>query len=136
MWDRRWSRDPSFAKASDSAKASSDRSAGKPAAVEASSAKPATVDDNDGDTLSLAQAIANAASITPKDPITALDKPVATVSKPAARTNQPAAQQPPAAPQSAAAAPQSAPMTPQTFSTEVPGTGQKQYTGHPINYDF
>jgi type IV pilus assembly protein PilQ len=25
---------------------------------------------------------------------------------------------------------------PQTFTSDVPGTGQKQYTGHPINFDF
>jgi type IV pilus assembly protein PilQ len=43
--------------------------------------------------------------------------------------------QPPAAPTPAPAQPPAAPQ-PQTFSSDVPGTGQKQYTGHPINFDF
>ncbi|HET7695100.1 MAG TPA: type IV pilus secretin PilQ [Vicinamibacterales bacterium] len=110
-------------------------------------------DDKDGDTLSLAQAIANAASITPADPITALDAAPAAaagiaaprVLPPAprptrtARAQTPAAAQPPVAVQAPAAAspaPQSAPQAPQTFQSDVPGTGQKQYTGHPINFDF
>jgi type IV pilus secretin PilQ/predicted competence protein len=132
-----------------------------PDASEPSAGKPAGTDADEGDTLSLAQAIANAASITPADPMTALDKPpaaasnvagprvlpptaaAASVGRPAATPNrsarapQSAVQQPPATPPAAPpVASQSAPQTPQTFSSEVPGTGQKQYTGHPINFDF
>ncbi len=129
-------------------------------------------DDKDGDTLSLAQAIANAASITPADPISALNTGTAPVAKvaqprvqptasaeasalgnatadrPTGRANGPVARTPQTQsaaiprPVSAAPAPQQpAPPAPpqaqpQTFSSDVPGTGQKQYTGHPINFDF
>jgi type IV pilus secretin PilQ/predicted competence protein len=119
-----------------------------PDATDASAGKPAGTDSDDGDTLSLAQAIANAASITPADPITALDTRSSGAAKIAAprvappptrtaRAPQSAVQPPPATPAAArSVASQSAPQTPQTFSSEVPGTGQKQYTGHPINFDF
>jgi type IV pilus assembly protein PilQ len=155
----------------------------------ASAIADAAADDKDGDTLSLAQAIANAASITPTaveatagkpssaeatvsksiaeisadkgamaaaDPITALNgTPAAgakvtqprvlppappltttTTSSTSAASGRTQRAQTPAT-QTAAAQPQ-APQAPQpqTFSTEVPGTGQKQYTGHPINFDF
>jgi type IV pilus assembly protein PilQ len=116
--------------------------------------------------ISMAEAIANAASIMPPDPMTALNKPAsaqATVDKPAiaeasvaARTTaakpagrpaarpqatQPPPTQPPAQPvppeppQSTVIQPPPRPV-PQGFSAEVPGTGQKVYTGHPINFDF
>lgn len=110
--------------------------------------------------ISMAQAIANAASITPPDPMTALNKPavaeasasaMATVARPAGRsaarpqaTQPPPTQPPPALP--VPPEPQQPPPstviqppprpTPQGFSAEVPGTGQKVYTGHPINFDF
>jgi type IV pilus assembly protein PilQ len=133
-----------------------------------SGAEPAADSGADEDTLSLAQAIANAASITPNateaaadtpaDPMTALQattpaKPAAekatAAAPPKSRTKAPA-KPAPTAPQVAppAPAPAQTPQTPpaqptpaappagQTFSSEVPGTGQKQYTGHPINFDF
>ena len=126
---------------------------------ETSAAAAGAADDKDGDTLSLAQAIANAASITPADPdasaggaadpFSALAKPAAgTRVAPPAAANRPArtqqsasaaapAQQTPAV-QQTPAAPPAAPQqsSSQTFSSDVPGTGQKQYTGHPINFDF
>ena len=115
----------------------------------------AAASQDDGDRLSLAQAIANAASITPTyaeapvgrptdpitpaDPMTALNGPrtaEAKVAKPVARSSQAPAAQQPTPPQPAQPPPTPPPAQPQTFSTEVPGTGQKQYTGHPINFDF
>ena len=108
-------------------------------------------DDSDGDTLSLAQAIANAASIAPPaeamtgktaDPFSALDASVAAkgagprVLPPSTSTRTARTQQPAAAPAVAAPATPAVAQTPQTFSSDVPGTGQKQYTGHPINFDF
>ena len=118
-------------------------------------AKASAQDDKD-DTLTLTEALANGAALAPADPITALDTnpptpaktsaprvlpPVsrpapavaarntaqATQSAPAAQSAQQQAPPPPAPAQSTA---------PQTFSTDVPGTGAKQYTGHPINFDF
>jgi type IV pilus secretin PilQ/predicted competence protein len=110
---------------------------------------------DDDDRITLAQAIANADSITPKDPMTALlmaPAPAAAVGRPApARVAPPAQQPPPVAPpaQQPPVAPpaQQPPPTPPaqepptrpalpTFSSDVPGTGQKVYTGHPINFDF
>jgi type IV pilus assembly protein PilQ len=108
-------------------------------------------DDKD-DTISLADALANGASLAPPDPMTALtgakgaqaEKAVSRsaaemprVEKPAkakAEKPQPPAQQPPPPP---TANPPAQPQQVQpTFSTDVPGSGQKQYTGHPINFDF
>jgi type IV pilus assembly protein PilQ len=102
--------------------------------------------------ISMAQAIANVASIMPPDPITALNIPAAApvaanVSSPrvapptSAAAGRPAARpqatQPPALP--VPPEPQQPPPprpAPQGFSADVPGTGQKVYTGHPINFDF
>ena len=99
-------------------------------------AKVTPAGEHDGeDKLSLAQAIANAAGIAAPDPMTALSAPAAkataqqSVNPPAA----PPAQNPPAAPP--AQNPPTAPQ-PQVYSSDVPGTGQKLYTGHPINFDF
>src|SRR4030095_15869360 len=50
---------------------------------------------------------------------------------PAAQTRQPPTPPPPT-PQP----PPSAPTGQPTFSSAVPGRGQKVYTGHPINFDF
>jgi type IV pilus assembly protein PilQ len=110
---------------------------------------------DDEDKITLAQAIANADAITPKDPMSALTASVRLASSPAAAEARvappvrqatqppvappaqppppaPPAQQPPPAPPS-----QQPPRAPtQTFSTDVPGSGQKVYTGHPINFDF
>jgi len=73
----------------------------------------------------------------------AADKPAARASAdasaPAKATAEKAADMPFAAQPSAQppAQPQQTPPPAQpTFSSEVPGTGQKQYTGHPINFDF
>jgi type IV pilus assembly protein PilQ len=113
-------------------------------------ASPEASGDKDDDTMSLAQAIANAVSITPADPITALNAPSPSPAPRAAvpparearlaapvRPQQtpptaPPAQPPPATPPPA----QQTPPPPQSFSADVPGTGQKQYTGTPINFDF
>jgi type IV pilus secretin PilQ/predicted competence protein len=145
---------------------------GKPnaAILVAPPAAPVADDDKD-DTISLAEALANGASLAPRDPITALKStpPVASKASPAAPrvappavretpaaagasasarpAGKPATQQPPATPpqppparQPPAQPPAPANPPPQqaqpTFSTEVPGSGQKQYTGHPINFDF
>jgi type IV pilus assembly protein PilQ len=102
-------------------------------------AAPESAGKDDEETITLAQAIANAESITPKDPITALmpTAPIAGKSQPQARVTPPAQQpqpQPPQPPASPGPAP--APRQPQPFNVEVPGSGQKQYTGHPINFDF
>jgi type IV pilus assembly protein PilQ len=126
-------------------------------------APPSAVDSDD--VMPMSQAIANAASITPPDPITALEtvaeaapavKPI--VSKPPARavrtsqSGQPprslvqaaaAAQQPEKAEKddkaekapSLAAAAQQMPAQP-TSSLAVPGSAGKQYTGNPISMDF
>jgi type IV pilus assembly protein PilQ len=109
--------------------------------------------------ISMAQAIANAASITPPDPMTALNMPATVASprvappiaaapsasatadkaagRPAARAQatQPPSQPVPPEPQQPQQPPPPRPI-PQGFSAEVPGTGQKVYTGHPINFDF
>jgi type IV pilus assembly protein PilQ len=107
---------------------------------------------DDDDRITLAQAIANAEAITPKDPITALSAPPApapVVSKPAPVVSKPAEpaaqaipppqapppQQPPQAPP-AQQPPPTPPAQPPTFSSDVPGTGQRQYIGKPINFDF
>ena len=108
-------------------------------------AAPARDED---DTISLAQAIANGESIAPKDPIAPTD-PIAAIARPAAPpVAPPAARAParvlPSAPAPRQQQPPPPPVTPQppqppvppTFSSEVPGSGQKQYTGHPINFDF
>src|SRR5258708_5971507 len=116
-------------------------------------ATPQSAGKDEDETITLAQAIANAESITPKDPITALAMPSRIVSQPAptalalARQSTqppsappaqppppaPPAVQPPPAPQPAS---QPAPRQPPPFNVEVPGSGQKQFTGHPINFDF
>src|SRR3954471_18199436 len=122
--------------------------ANKPATV-APPSRPAPGDEYEK--IPLAQALANGASLAPPDPIAALDtaapaKPPAVaaaaasqpgplVAPPASRTARSAqsAQQQPPPPQQPPATP---PAGQPTFSTEVPGSGQKQYTGHPINFDF
>jgi type IV pilus secretin PilQ/predicted competence protein len=107
--------------------------------------RKASPDELKADDMTLDQAVANAASITPQDPITALGaapeqskagksagQPPAT-EPPATPATQPPAQ-PPATPpaQPPAAAPQAQP----TLNAVVPGTSQKQYTGAPISMDF
>jgi type IV pilus assembly protein PilQ len=94
--------------------------------------------DDKEDTLSLAQAIANAAGLTP-DPMTAIaaeKRPAAAKQAPVlAPTSAPQAQPPLPAPP--AQPPAAAPAPPQQiYQADVPGTGQRQYTGHPINFDF
>ena len=102
----------------------------------------AAADDKE-DTLSLAQAIANAASLTP-DPMSALELGAKRTTQSQPSTPQdarplpaPPAVQPPSAGQAQPpAAPQAPPAQPQIYQADVPGTGQRQYTGHPINFDF
>jgi type IV pilus assembly protein PilQ len=116
-------------------------------------ARTSPAGEHDGeDKLSLDQAIANAAGIAAPDPITALSSAPAasprqaSPSAPAAQAQTPPvapqpqnpppappAQNPPVAPP--AQNPPTAPQ-PQIYSSDVPGTGQKLYTGHPINFDF
>jgi type IV pilus assembly protein PilQ len=111
-------------------------------------------DEDEKETITLAQAIANAEAMTPRDPITALVNPgaAAVVSKPApvsAPVSAPMSAPAPAPGRSVTAAPIQAPAQPQpptpppptppmgaqsTFA--VPGSGPKQYIGHPINFDF
>ena len=135
-----------------------------PADVSATTTPPG--DHDGEDKLSLAEAIANAAGIAAPDPMTALTQPLPSASagqtqpspSASARQAQPPppapagqAQNPPAAPppqnppqappaQNPAQAPpaQNPPTAPQPqiYSSDVPGTGQKLYTGHPINFDF
>ena len=68
----------------------------------------------------------------------AVEKPAAAEEKAAAAVAEaPAPAQPTAQPPAQPPTPQQPPPPSQpTFSSEVPGTGQKQYTGHPINFDF
>ena len=108
----------------------------------------ASAGKDDDDRITLAQAIANADAITPKDPMTALLASPAPRRAPGrrarpapARVAPPAQQQPPVAPpaqQPPPAPPAQEPTRPATptFSSDVPGSGQKVYTGHPINFDF
>jgi type IV pilus secretin PilQ/predicted competence protein len=113
-------------------------------------ASPDSAGKDDDDTITLAQAIANAESITPKDPITALaPPPVVGKAAPPARPldtrgavpshiegrHAQAPQAPAPQPPPSTAQPPTPPQPP-TFGADVPGTGQKQYVGHPINFDF
>ena len=109
-------------------------------------AAPESAGKDDEDKMTLAQAIANAESITPKDPITALvtraaGRPAAARVAPPAQDQaqpppaSPAPAQPPAQPPVQPPAPQTPPAA-QTFAADVPGSGPKQYVGHPINFDF
>ena len=108
--------------------------------------------DTEGDTVTLTQAMANIASITPPDPIAALDAPA----KPVARDADPSSQAVEKAPAAAAAKPPAArtqaKQAPSTGSGQapaptaaqaqptvnqlVPGTAEKKYTGAPISMDF
>lgn len=109
-------------------------------------------DDKDGlERYTIEEALANAASLvprdTPRDPITALVAPPETrqsqtptpTPAPAQSVSAPQTQakaQTPAAPP-AQAPPQNPPPSGQSsFQTQVPGSGQKQYVGAPVNFDF
>ena len=111
-------------------------------------------DKDDGDVLTMAQAIANAASITPPDPIAAVPpaSPAASAAQaapsPAAVAQGTTPRTPPASqaqrPSPAQPAPAQQPPTPPppvtpgqpTLTQEVPGTAPKQYTGPPVSFDF
>ncbi len=119
------------------------RKAGSAVLVAAPTVAPPEAEHQAEDTITLEQAMANAASFTPKDPISALTAPMRPVGRPAPAQRAAAARQsaqPPVAPPAEQPRPappaQAPPRTPPTFSSDVPGTGQKQYTGHPINFDF
>jgi type IV pilus assembly protein PilQ len=112
--------------------------------------------------ISMQQAMANAASLAPPDPITALnqDPPAPTKTAAATPNAAPAPVKPAAAPRQsrptarpATPAPQPAPTKPAappqpaesqpppptaqpTLNTQLPGTGEKKYTGNPISMDF
>ena len=129
----------------------------------ASVAPPGAATRDDDDTITLADAIKNGAAITPTDPIAALTTPApaalappapvpSAATPPKSRVAPPTSssktasratdgrqtQQPPAQPPSAPAQtpPTPTPQATPTFSQEVPNSGPKQYTGHPINFDF
>ena len=123
------------------------RKAGSAVLVAAPTVAPPETEHQADDTITLEQAIANAASFTPQDPISALAAPMRPVGRPAPGQRASAARQsaqPPVAPPAeqprpappAQSPPRTPPPAPPTFSSDVPGTGQKQYTGHPINFDF
>ncbi len=105
------------------------------------------------------QALANAASLVPRDPITALVAPPTQPSssasagqaRPSPSPAAPAHQAPAslsASARQAVAAPQNPPAQnppaqnpptsagQSTFTSEVPGSGQRQYVGAPVNFDF
>jgi type IV pilus assembly protein PilQ len=112
--------------------------------------------------ISMQQAMANAASLAPPDPITALnqDAPPATRFAPATPSAAPAPAKPAAAPRQSRQTARPAPPAPQpaqtkpaappqpaesqpppptarpTLNTQLPGTGEKKYTGNPISMDF
>jgi type IV pilus assembly protein PilQ len=122
---------------------------------------PPTVRDSDQDKepdIPMPVAIANAATLTPQDPITALNQAPAAeqtaaaksgpVSKPqVARPSQPAPPKQTAAaqvtgkPTPPAQQPPTPPVAPPptaqpTINAQVPGTGEKKYTGNPVSMDF
>jgi type IV pilus secretin PilQ/predicted competence protein len=132
--------------------------------------KPEGEKDDEPD-IPMPVAIANAAAITPADPISALNQPVAASAAPAQKTVAQKTQKtpaektpaekttvaPPQAPRrQAGAAATAATPTPQpsaqadqppppqaptaapqpTLNAQVPGTGEKKYTGNPISMDF
>jgi len=92
-------------------------------------ASGAAPEKDESDVLTMAQAMKNAESITPKDP-------VAMVAPPASR------QAPSAAPASPTPLPRQqqaqppAPAGQPTLTQDVAGTGPKQYTGPPVSFDF
>ena len=93
--------------------------------------RTATPEADADDTMTVTQAMANIASITPPDPITALDaKPSAEAKITGSKEHEPAVQ-------TAAQPPQQHPQPAQpTLNQIVPGTAEKQYTGAPISMDF
>ena len=116
-------------------------------------------DELQADVMTLDQAMANVASITPQDPIAALDQDADTQSADTQNADTPSngkaarqapkAQPPTPAPQPPATAaqppqttppaggqPQNPPTAAPSLNAVVPGTGQKQYTGAPISMDF
>jgi type IV pilus assembly protein PilQ len=89
----------------------------------------------DDDVISMAQAMANGASLAPRDPIVAIAPQAGQTAPPPQAPAQPApapaqAQPPPVPPQP--------PITPgqSTLTQEVPGTAPRQYTGTPVSFDF
>ncbi|HTL46097.1 MAG TPA: type IV pilus secretin PilQ [Vicinamibacterales bacterium] len=109
-------------------------------------------DELKADIMTIDQAMANVASITPQDPIAALDAkpdPPAAPAKSSAKLAANATQSPTKDQQPPSTSPQQAqpPQTPAPQSTQpqnpaptlnavVPGTAQKKYTGAPISMDF
>ena len=98
--------------------------------------------NDDEDKMSMTQAIANGASLTPRDPIEALSAPGLGTAPVQDIQAPPSAS---AAKQTASAAPAQPPSTSAgqaqvpgqaTMAQPVPGSAPKQYVGHPINFDF
>jgi type IV pilus assembly protein PilQ len=108
-------------------------------------AVPAGKDEED--VISMAQAMANAAAIIPKDPVVAL-LPAQVQTPPAPPSAQPSPSAtagqaqppapPPAQPPPAQPPPAQPPIVPgqSTLTQEVPGTAPRQYTGTPVSFDF
>jgi type IV pilus assembly protein PilQ len=93
---------------------------------------PSAAKDDD-DVISMAQAMANVASIMPRDPI------IPTAPQQAQTPAAPPAQAPvPAQPPQQPPVPPQPPITPgqSTLTQEVPGTAPRQYTGTPVSFDF
>jgi type IV pilus assembly protein PilQ len=106
------------------------------------SGAPAKDEKNDEDRITMAQALANAAPLVPRDP-TPIVAPPSTATQGSGQ--QPPASAPAQRPAPSATQPTQPPAQPpspppppgqSTFSAEVPGSGQRQYTGAPVNFDF
>ena len=101
-----------------------------------------TPSKDEDEKYTMEQALANAASLVPRDPITALVAPPTQRSAPPAnstrqaRAQAPNPTQPPTPPPAQNPAPATPPAGQSTFTSEVPGSGQRQYVGAPVNFDF
>jgi type IV pilus assembly protein PilQ len=94
-------------------------------------------DKDSGDVLTMAQALANGAALTPKDPIAALLPSAAGTAAPSPVAAKAAAQPVVPADVIQASQPQAPVVAGQPSSTQtVPGTSTKQYTGQPVSFDF
>ena len=123
------------------------RKAGSPVLVAAPTVAPPDAAATGDDTMTLEQAIANAAPIAARNPLITPTLPARSSIGPAPAQRvapgrqavqpppAPPAQQPRPAPRAQTPPRAPAPSQP-TFAADVPGSGAKQYTGHPINFDF
>jgi type IV pilus assembly protein PilQ len=95
---------------------------------------------DDRDVLTLAQAMANAEPLMPKDPVLPSPQAPQTQTLPPVAPQQPRPA-PPAVNPPTATPPQPQPRPAQvpgqpSLTQEVPGTAPKQYTGQPVSFDF